>query len=83
MGLIAGAIEERGIRTVCLSTFEPIMERVRPPRWLSLPFPMGFPLGLPHEAGTQRRILRQALRMVEAPGPGPVRVAFEPERDPS
>ena len=82
MGLIAGTLEEGGIRTVCLSTFEPIMEQVRPPRWLSLPFPLGFPLGRPNEEELQRRILRRAFRLLEAEGPGPVREMYDPDQGP-
>lgn len=78
MGLIAAAIEERGIRTICLSTFEPIMKQVRPPRWLTVPYPLGFPLGTPHDPETQLRILRQAFRLLDDPGPGPVRREWDP-----
>jgi hypothetical protein len=81
VGLIAAALEERGIRTVCLSTFEPIMDQVRPPRWLALPYPLGFPLGPPHRPELQARILREAFRLLEEPGPGPVRREYDPERD--
>ena len=79
MGLIAAALEERGIRTVCLSTFEPIMSQVRPPRWLDLPYPLGFPLGLPNQGELQTRILRRAFRLLEEPGPGPVRREYDPD----
>jgi hypothetical protein len=78
VGLIAGTLEEKGIRTVCLSTFEPIMAQVRPPRWLSLPYPLGFPLGLPNQPDLQVRILRRALALLEEPGPGPVHREYDP-----
>jgi hypothetical protein len=81
VGLIAGALEERGIRTVCLSTFEPIMKQVRPPRWLALPYPLGFPLGPPRRAELQERILRRAFRLLEEPGPGPVSREYDPEKE--
>ena len=77
MGLIAAALEDRGIRTVCLSTLEAIMEQVRPPRWLSAPFPLGFPLGRPGEPRLQRDILRHAFRLLGTSGPGPVRADFD------
>ncbi len=72
MGLIAAALEERGIRTVCLSTMEAIIQKVRPPRWLDLPFPLGFPLGEPDRPELQTRIIRRAFRLLDADGPGPV-----------
>ena len=81
MGLIAAALEEEGIRTVCLSTMEAIMEQVAPPRWLALPYPMGFPLGRPHEADLQRRIIQRAFQLLEREGPGPVMQEYDPERD--
>jgi len=81
VGLIAGALEEMGIRTICLSTFEPIMTQVRPPRWLGLPYPLGFPLGRPHEPELQTRILRRAFRLLEEPGPGPLHQEYDPERE--
>ena len=73
MGLIAGALEETGIRTVCLSTMEAIIQKVGPPRWLDLPYPLGFPLGEPDRPEIQTRIIRRAFRLLEAEGPGPVR----------
>jgi len=78
VGLIAAALEERGIRTVCLSTMDAIMGKVRPPRWLDLPYPLGFPVGRPQEPDLQLRILRRAFRLLDEPGPGPVRVEYDP-----
>jgi len=78
VGLVAGVIEDRGIRTVCLSTFEAIMKQVAPPRWVALPFPLGFPMGSPHRPELQTRVLRQAFRALEAEGPGPVTREWEP-----
>jgi hypothetical protein len=73
VGLIAAALEEKGIRTVCLSNLEAITGKVRPPRWLDLPFPLGFPLGEPGRPDLQTRIIRQAFQLLEEDGPGPVR----------
>jgi len=81
VGLIAAALEEKGIRTVCLSTMEAIMGKVRPPRWLDLPYPLGFPLGRPQEPDLHLRILRRAFRLLDEAGPGPVRVEYDPERE--
>ena len=82
MGLIAAALEKEGIRTVCLSSMEEIMEKVVPPRWLALPFPLGYPLGRPKDAELQRRIILRAFGLLEEDGPGPVRRSFDPEAHP-
>jgi hypothetical protein len=81
VGLIAAALEDRGIRTICLSTMEAIMGKVAPPRWLDVPYPMGFPLGHPVQPELQRRILRSAFRLLYEPGPGPIRGEYDPEND--
>jgi len=81
VGLIAAALEEKGIRTLCLSTMEAIMGKVRPPRWLELPYPLGFPLGRPREPVLQLRIIRRAFRLLDEKGPGPVRAEFDPETE--
>jgi len=81
VGLIAAALEEKGIRAVCLSTMEAIMGKVRPPRWLDLPYPLGFPLGRPNEPELQLRIIRYALGLLDEEGPGPIRVTYDPDRE--
>ena len=81
MGLIAAALEDRGIRTVCLSTMEAIMGKVAPPRWLDVPYPMGFPLGRPAQPELQLRILRSAFELLGEQGPGPIRGEWDPEND--
>ena len=70
VSLIAAEIEKRGIPTVCVILLREIAERVRPPRALSVPFPLGYPLGA--DAETQRRVIQEALALLEHPGPGPV-----------
>jgi len=74
-------MESEGIRTVCLSNMEAIMEQVGPPRRLSLPFPLGFPLGEPGNPELQRRILVRALQLLEAEGPEPVREEYDPGQE--
>ncbi len=73
MGLIAGVLEVRGLATVCLSCFEPITSKVRPPRWLVLDYPLGYPLGAPANPGLQTDILLATLALLEAPGPPSIR----------
>lgn len=79
MGLIAGVLEGEGIQTVCLSTFDAIMKKVRPPRWLEVPYPLGFPLGDASDLSSQKWILRRALDLLEVEGPGPVREELDPD----
>ncbi len=77
IGLIGGVLEGRGIATVCLSVCEEITRKVGPPRALVLPYPFGYPLGAPGDAGLQHRILDQALALLTRPGPPPVTVEWD------
>lgn len=45
-----------------------VTRKMRPPRALSVPFPLGYPLGRPDEPEVQRAILRRLLAMI--PGEG-------------
>lgn len=55
-----------------------VAERVRPPRALYVPYPHGYPLGLPGDAAGQRRVIECALRLLEDPARvAPVLVDFE------
>lgn len=38
-----------------------VTARVRPPRALSVPYPLGYPLGAANDAALQRRVLRALL----------------------
>jgi len=58
-------IEERGTPTVALGLVGPQMEKTRPPRGLWTPFQLGRPLGEPEDAAFQRRVLMQALGLLE------------------
>ena len=49
--------------------------KITPPRALWVPFELGRPLGVPGDAAFQTRVLRAALRLLEAPS-GPVLVDF-------
>lgn len=72
VGLIAAEIERRGIPTVCVILLREVAEKVRPPRALAVPFPFGFPLGRPHDAETQRRVIVAALGLLEVDEEPPV-----------
>jgi hypothetical protein len=72
VGLVAGELERRGIATTSITMLPEITRRVRTPRALAVPFPLGYPLGAPHDPDLQRSVLRAALALLESPGPAPV-----------
>jgi hypothetical protein len=65
------AFEAAGLATVGISLVRELTERVRPPRALWVPFPLGRPLGRPHDAALQRRVLDAAFALLTRPA-GPV-----------
>jgi hypothetical protein len=65
VGLIARVLEREGLPTVSLTSAIDITERVKPPRVAFLNFPLGYPVGRPHEVEEQKAILRAALALVE------------------
>ncbi len=67
MGLVAAELERQGIATVAIQLLRDVAERVRPPRALCVPFPHGYPLGVPGDAVGQRRVIESALRLLEDP----------------
>ena len=73
--LIAAEIERRGIPTVSIVLLREIAEKVRPPRALAVEFPHGYPLGAPNDAAMQRRVMMEALALLEHAGPAPVLVS--------
>jgi hypothetical protein len=68
VGLIASVIEKGGVATVCLSLLREVAEKVRPPRTLFVPFPVGYPLGMPDQPELQHSVIRAALDLFEEPG---------------
>ena len=46
-----------------ISLLPEITRKLRPPRTLEVPYPLGYPLGWPNDAPLQRRILRELLRL--------------------
>jgi hypothetical protein len=79
---MAHMLEERGLPTVVLALVLPQVEKTRPPRALMLPFMLGRPLGEPNDPPFQRRVLLQALRMLERTD-GPVLLEYFPDDNPS
>jgi hypothetical protein len=62
---VAAELERTGIATVAIQLLREVAERVRPPRALWVPFPHGYPLGRPGDAGEQRRVLEACLLLLE------------------
>ena len=65
VGLVAAALERRGISTVALQLLREAAERVRPPRALFVPFPHGFPLEAPEAPDRQHAVIEAALHLLE------------------
>jgi hypothetical protein len=77
VGLIAGAIERAGIATVCIALLREVAEKVRPPRALAVPFAFGYPLGQPHDAEMQKRIINEAFGLLGLTGPPPLLASLD------
>jgi len=78
VGLIAAALEDRGIATVCVQPVRHVAERVRPPRGVVVPFPLGYPLGRPNDPALQHAVLESMLRTLDASAAqAPVLVEFD------
>jgi len=75
-------LEERGLPTVVIALVLPQVEKSRPPRALMVPFMLGRPLGEPNDAPFQRRVLMQALGLLERTD-GPVILEDFPDDNPS
>jgi D-proline reductase (dithiol) PrdB len=57
-------VEERGIPTASITMLEDVTRKIRPPRALSVPYPLGYPLGKPGDRELQIEILRALLTLV-------------------
>ncbi len=64
VGLIQAAIEREGISTVSISLLREVTKIIRPPRALFVPYPLGYPLGAPHNATLQHNVIAQALSLL-------------------
>ena len=65
MGLLARAIEATGIPTMTIAVVKEVMENVRPPRTAFYDGKLGSVAGKPNFPEHQRRILDEALRLIE------------------
>jgi hypothetical protein len=62
---LAKMLELRGIPTTAIGLVRLHMDKIGPPRGLWTPFQLGRPLGEPDDAAFQRRVLLQALALLE------------------
>lgn len=70
MGLVQRVLEASGIPTVSLSMIPDLTRAVGVPRLAGIAYPMGRPLGQPHDADGQRAVLRALLELLpSASGP--------------
>ncbi len=70
MGLVQRVLETRGIPTVALSMIPDLTRAVGVPRLAGIGYPMGRPLGRPHDPSGQRSVLRATLELLaSASGP--------------
>lgn len=74
-------MESRGFATTAIGLVRYQMEQVKPPRGLWTPFQLGRPLGEPEDAVFQRRVLMQALGLLERTD-GPVILEDFPDDPP-
>jgi hypothetical protein len=70
VGLVQRVLESSGIPTVTLSMIPELTRAVGVPRLAGISYPMGQPLGRPHDTDGQRAVLRATLEMLtSATGP--------------
>jgi hypothetical protein len=65
VGLIQRAIEVRGIPTVSVTVAKDVSEMIKVPRALFVPWPMGHHFGVPFHTALQRRVVVEALQLVQ------------------
>jgi hypothetical protein len=70
VGLVQRVLEAKGFPTVALSMIPELTRAVGVPRLAGISYPMGRPLGRPHDAVGQRAVLRAVLELLTtAQGP--------------
>jgi hypothetical protein len=63
VSLVQTALERRGIVTVSLTVMADVTAKLAPPRALSVPAPLGAPMGPPHDADAHVAVLRRMLEL--------------------
>lgn len=72
MSGLSHLFERQGLSTVLIGLIPQHVQAIRPPRALLVPFDLGRPLGAPGDPELQQQVLRAALNLLDAPGPGPI-----------
>ena len=72
---LAHDLERHGLPTIAIGLIGRHVSLIRPPRALVVPFELGRPFGAPEEPDFQRRVLADALRLLERTD-GPVLETF-------
>ncbi len=63
--MIQEELESRGIVTASLTMLPEITVKVGPSRALTVPYPLGYPLGAPNDEALQLAILKEMLKLCE------------------
>lgn len=72
MSGLAHYFEAEGLATVIVALVREHIVSMRPPRALWVPFELGRPFGPPGNAGLQRRVLSEALALLDQDCPDPL-----------
>jgi hypothetical protein len=64
VGLVQRVLEAKGLSTVALSMIPELTRAVGVPRLAGISYPMGRPLGRPHDAVGQRAVLRATIDLL-------------------
>ena len=72
---LAHYFESEGLATVLVGFVREQMEAIKPARSLVLDFPMGRGMGKPNDPAFQKKVIRAAFDLLDAPA-GPVLIAF-------
>jgi hypothetical protein len=69
--VLARTLEAAGLSTILVTMMPFWVEKTGAPRTLAVEYPFGHTLGIPHDVAGQRRIIFQALEVLEqAQSPG-------------
>ncbi len=63
VGLVQGELERRGIATVSVTLLPELTRKIRVPRALAVPYPLGFPFGEANRPQVQHAVLAALLRL--------------------
>lgn len=79
MSGLAHYLEDEGLSTVVVALVREHVVKMSPPRALWVPFEMGRPFATPNNIDLQRRVLKAALSLLDAPDTQPLLQDFTEE----